>query len=496
MNKGESDNEPGRSRPRRRRLIILGAAVVVIAGAFGIYRLGVRRVRLGPVRHVILISLDTTRKDHFGCYDNKWIRTPRVDALADESIVFSDYMTVVPSTLASHTSLFTGKYPHSHGTPRNGFTVNLDNVMLPEVLETAGFRTVGFIGSFALASRFDFSQGFEHYDETFDRLIARPNEFEYQDQRSARSVTDAVIRHLDQSGVPDNLFLFVHYFDPHTSYAPPAPYDTLYGGSDATGRTAPDLNAVRRDLAKTGARATPGARALASSYAGEISYMDEHLGRLLDYLKTREILEESILIVTSDHGENFWEHPYYFDHGLTLYQTTTSAVCLIRMPGASRGGTRVDRLVASVDVLPTLLEYLDLPIPSGVDGEAIDLSGVGAETEPFMRFGEATKPAKETIEKNGRWHNSLKSRCVRQGDLKYIQTPYAGTEELYNLSVDPHEQENLLINPTRMTAARAAVLREELEAWSQSANPLPSRFESSQLEDTIRRLRALGYTGP
>ncbi|MBN2563148.1 MAG: sulfatase [Phycisphaerae bacterium] len=482
----------------RRRWSVTVVVVIAAAhaGMFGLYWYVAHPTYDGPVRHVIFVSMDTTRRDHFGCYGNQWIRTPRIDALAAESIVFTDYMTVVPTTLASHTSLFTGKYPHTHGTPRNGFTVNQENVMLPEVLKRAGFHNIGFIASFALDSRFGFSQGFDHYDETFDRLVTRPDDLEYQDQRSAQSVTDTVIRYLDQTGIPADLFLFVHYFDPHTYYAPPAPYDTLYQRPEAMSAAPPDLTAARDELARTEGKATPAAETLAARYAGEVSYMDEHIGRLLDYLEARGILDESILIVTSDHGENFWEHPSYFNHGLTTYQTTMSAVCMIRMPGGVQGGTRVDEAAASIDVLPTVLKHLGLPVPAGVEGKALDLTGTGVASTPRVRFGQATKLWDGNTVRDTRSRSLLEARCAVQGDLKYIQTPYVHTEELYDLSVDPHERNNLLIAPTSENAARAAELRERLDEWVQSADPLPSQFDRSQLDDTIRRLRSLGYAGP
>jgi arylsulfatase A-like enzyme len=447
----------------------------------------------GPVRHVILLSLDTTRKDHFGCYGNQWIRTPRIDALAAESILFRNHLTVAPSTLASHVSLFTGKYPHTHGTPRNGFTVNPQNVTLTELLRETGFYTAAFIASFALDSRFGLSQGFDHYDQVFDRLVPHPSQSEYQDQRSARAVTDAVIRHLDARGVSQNLFLFVHYFDPHTPYAPPPSYERLYAQASAVfPESPPDLNGVRRRLAQGGGGESPAARALAARYAGEISFMDEQVGRLLDYLEPRGILDESILIVTSNHGENFWEHPDYFNHGLTLYQPVISAVCMMRLPGATPGHRTVERPTASIDVLPTLLQYLGLPIPAGVEGQAIDIEGSSPPGEPVVRFSEATKPSLESLEPRT-WANQLKARCVRRGTLKYIRTPYASREELYDLATDPLEQHNLLHEPTPEAVAEAAELRELLAAWSRSADPLSSSFECNQLEETLNRLRSLGY---
>ncbi|MBU0638832.1 MAG: sulfatase, partial [Planctomycetes bacterium] len=323
-----------------------------------------------PARHVIVISLDTTRADHLGCYGNTEVRTPNIDALAAESILFTDYMTVVPTTLSSHLSLFTGKYSHTHGTPRNGFMVNRENLLLTEILQEAGFHTAGFIGSFALESRFDFNQGFDHYDERFERFVsvigAEHNE------RPAESVTNAVISYLDEIGIPDKLLLFVHYFDPHEPYDPPPPYNTMYGGAR---RVTPEhTEVVRQGIRQAGHEATVEAQVLARNYAGEISYMDEHVGRLLEDLRQRGVLDQALVLVTSDHGENFWEHRFYFNHGLTTYQTTLHAVCLLRLPRAAHGGTRVEQLVASIDVLPTLLSYLGLEIPPGVEGEALDLA--------------------------------------------------------------------------------------------------------------------------
>ena len=176
----------------------------------------------GPVRHVVFISLDTTRPDHFGFYGSPTVRTPNLDKLASESIVLDDFMTVAPTTLASHASLFTGKYPHSHGTPRNGFLVNDENVMLAELLQEAGFSTAGFAGAFPLASQFGIAQGFDHWNEEFERLDdALVNE------RAADRVTDAVIQYLDEADLGRKQFLFVHYFDPHAPYVSPSPYDTL-----------------------------------------------------------------------------------------------------------------------------------------------------------------------------------------------------------------------------------------------------------------------------
>ena len=472
---------------------MVGVGAVCVAAAVGSPRSAdAGPTGKSPARHVIVVSLDTTRADYFGCYGHPIVRTPRMDSLAAESILFTEYMTVVPTTLASHVSLFTGKYPHSHGTPGNGFSVNDENVMLAEVLRSAGFDTVGFAAAFSLHTRFGFAQGFDHYDERFDRL-AKSMGAGHQDERPADAVTDAVISFLDKSAIPNRLFIFVHYFDAHAPYEAPPPFDTMY---DPRGRTAlPDPATVAAEYRRNPGKNAPLMQRLAAQYAGEISFLDQQLGRLLDYLRRREVLDDAILLVTSDHGENLADHEEFFNHGQTTFRGTMRGVCLVRLPQARLGGTRVHQLVASIDALPTLLDYIGLPIPEGVEGEAIDLLRADAPFPARTRFGQATKPWQNT-EADPRWHNMRKARCVRRGDFKFIQVPYAVREELFNLALDPQERNNLLLTATPEVRAQAAELKRKLEAWAESAAPLPSRYNPSQMQETIERLRSLGYLKP
>jgi arylsulfatase A-like enzyme len=497
-------------------VLAVGLALGTLA-AFGTYALGIgfdralRRVRGGaaaaaalgvvlaagcapqppPPRHVVFISLDTTRADQLGLYGNSRVRTPRLDALAAESVVLDDFMTVVPTTLASHASLFTGTYPHRHGVPRNGFVVDDANLMLAEILGEHRFTSAGFAASFAISERFRIAQGFDHWDEAFERAAGAEGRF--QDERPAAAVTDAVVEWLEASGVPERLFLFVHYFDPHAPYAAPAPYDTLY---DPRGREdLPDWFSVSSSCNAAGGERSAAAERLALQYAGEVSYMDEHVGRLLDALRERGVLDEALLVVTSDHGENFWEHPSCFDHGFTPYQTTTRAVGIVRLPGGRLGGTRLPRLAATVDVLPTVLGLLGVPEPERIDGTVIELEPTDSDSDSDpIRFAQATKPW-EGVEIDPRWKNALKARCARRGPDKLIQVPYQEREELYDLERDPLEQHDLLREPTPEIESRVRALRAELEAWAASADPLPSSFEDERREDTLRRLKALGYLG-
>jgi arylsulfatase A-like enzyme len=440
----------------------------------------------GAARHVILISLDTTRADFLGCYGNEQVKTPSLDRVASESIQFTDYMTAAPSTLASHASLFTGKYPHTHGAARNGFVVSEENATLAEVLKEAGFHTAAFIGAFPLDSRFQLAQGFDHYDQAFS-LLAETHGGGH-DERRAEEVTEAAMRYLEDTGIPERLFLFVHYFDPHLPYDPPSPYDRMYDPDGPLG--AVDVDAVRRECLASPGGASPTARRLSLQYAGEVSYMDHHIGRLLDFLRRKGVLDQALLIVTSDHGEGLCEPTEPFDHGTTTVQSTVRSVGMIRSPGSATAGTKLTGTASAIDVLPTVLEALNLPIPSGVEGEAIDLARPDAAR---VRFCEATRPNDRSVEVPGEWTNARKERCVRDGRWKFIQTPWLSTERFFDLDADPLETTNLLDSPTEESQAAAGELRRKLEAWAASARPLPSQFDTSQREETERRLRSLGY---
>jgi len=429
------------------------------------------------IQHIVVISLDTTRADHFGFAGNEWIRTPNLDAFAKRAIVFDNYITVVPTTLASHATLFTGKYPHNHGVPRNGYAIPPENVMLPEILQESGFHTAGFIASVVLDSRFGFHQGFDHFDN--ESGTYRPGE----------EITDAAIRYLDTLEGNKRLFLFAHYYDPHQPYEAPAPYQTQYDPDGLEGL--PPLAKVIGRGEFSRAQKDDFAGRYAKQYASEISYMDEHIGRLLDDLERRGILDRALVVITSDHGENLWNHPDFFNHGVTVFETVTRCVGMIRLPAGPAYPARVDGVVASIDFMPTVLKAIGVTAPADIDGESLDLETIGDGFPARVRFGQATKPRSRSIEEGQLWRNQQKARFIRDGRFKFVQTPYRDTEELYDLESDPGETQNLLENSTHAHGALAAELRSHLEFWAASGAGLTT--EETQDPETLEKLRSLGY---
>ena len=446
--------------------------------------------------HVILISLDTLRPDYLGLYGHPWVKTPHLDALAKDAVVLDDCSAPVPTTLASHTSLFSGLYSHRHGVPRNGFVVHDDNVTLAELLEDAGYATAGFIGSFALSSRFNIDQGFQHYDEYPSGTgFHRPKfvDDSRARERDAESITDAVMDHLDSAAIDRPLFLFVHYFDAHAPYSVRESHRDSYRTRTVAPPNGDAADAIRRRMKYlTGQSEFKEANHLIRRYAEQITFLDEHLGRLLRYLDDRSVLDNAIVVVTSDHGESLWGHAPYFDHGKTVYQDTIRAVGIIRLPGGRHGGTRITYPTSTLDLLPTTLANLDIDGPPEQHGIALRLKD--GDTPPKLRplFAEATKPSNVEPDGEDAWTNRQKARSIRLGKWKLIQTPYLNNRlKLYDLEADPGERRNLA-SETSMSE-RLTDLRDRLAEWTESAKPRPSAYVTGDETDTREALKALGY---
>lgn len=470
------------------------------------------------IRHVLLISLDTLRADHLGCYGHEFVQSPALDDLAAEGVLFEQCISTAPTTLASHTSLFTGKYPHTHGVPRNGFEVHDDNVMLPEVLREHGFRTAGFAGAAPLDTDVNFHQGFDEYDAEFS-LTEGVREGIYQ--RPANEVTDAALGWLDgrDGSVDERFFLFLHYYDIHAPYEFPAPYAGMYAeGGQAIDASMGGLGRVRSALAveamapgqkpraaanedgfarRLRERDGPGlakGRRMIAEYAAGVTWTDHHLGRLLDGLRERGLLDETLVVVTSDHGETLIDHANLFNHGISVYDSESHVPLILRFPGGRHGGTRVEEVVSNIDVLPTLLTLLELPTPAGSEG--VDVSAVldGERVDRGPVFSEATKPfSKPRFNDDPVWKNQGKFQAIRTGRYKYMFRLPDQKFRLYDLRSDPTEERNLLLGGAELSEEVRAELDGALRYWRDSAAPLGA--DQSQSEEQIKALEALGYAG-
>ena len=394
---------------------------------------------------VLLITLDTTRADRLGAYGKEQAGTRNLDALAREGALFEWAFTTVPITLPAHASILTGTYPDRHGVHDNGWALPPEPVTLAEVLREADYRTAAFVSAFPLYSRFGLDRGFEVYD---DKLPAQRTARRSVQQRFAQEVVEEASTWLTRLDPEDPFFLWVHFYDPHNAYWPPPPYTQWY---------ASDL------------------------YQGEIAYMDEWIGELLEHLEEAGRADDTIVAVVADHGEALGEHGER-THAELIYNSTMRVPLILR--GAHiDAGRRISEPVSVVDLLPTLLDLVSLEIPREVQGTSL---------APALR-GES--PPSRSI-----YFESLYSRLhhgwselrsiVREG-WKYIEAPAAtGEGELYALAADPDELHDRVAEHPDV----ARRLREELDSQRSSPTRGSSLVSPPSLrEDEQRKLEALGY---
>ncbi len=313
-----------------------------------------------PRPSILLITLDTCRADHFSCYDSSLPTTPNLDRLARDGRRYLHAFSAAPSTAPSHASILTGKYPtrHTVGLANNEYTLAPSTTTLAELLQSAGYRTGAVVSNPVLRATVGFDQGFATYDDRFEGV-------EPTRRLPERYADRAVELALDWLEPEDARpwFLWLHLQDPHGPYLPPADWScdlpsdpdadssTLPAGSDHTGHGAiPRYQLVEGRLAISDYR---------RRYACEVSYLDHHLGRLLDHLSDRPDHRNTLVIVTADHGEALGEDGYYFAHGHSIAPDQVHVPLLLAGPGVSRGET-VAQPVTNVSIFATVLDLVDL----------------------------------------------------------------------------------------------------------------------------------------
>ncbi len=401
-------------------------------------------------RNLVLVTIDTLRADRLGCYGSTTVATPNLDRLAREGAMAPQVAVHVPLTRPSHVSLLTGLLPAEHGVRDNVSPPLSARVpTLAETLRSAGFRTGAFVSSIVLSRQSGLARGFETYDDRFEGERSDVRFLNTIQKRGDRTLEPA-LRWLEENRAAGRLFAWVHLYDPHDPYEPPEPYATRYAGRP---------------------------------YDGEVAWSDELVGRLDAALRRLGLARDTLLVVTSDHGEGLGEHGETV-HGFFLYQTTTAVPLLVRGPGVVPGG-RLAVTARTIDVLPTALDLLGLAVPAVMKPSgrslAAALRGPATLAEepataesllPLLHFG---------------WSDL---RSLREGRWKYIQAP---RPELYDLQEDPGEMRNLAADqPARAEALRAALSR-RLAQERTIADAAPST--SGVPADLLEKLGALGYLG-
>ena len=395
---------PKKPRPRDLILAVLLPAIVAVIVFFVFFHSGRRAATANPGSNVLLITLDTTRADHLGYAGHAAARTANLDRLAASGVRCQAAYSPVPLTLPAHCSIFSGLYPPGHKVRNNGsYFLPAAVTTLAEILERHGYRTSAVVSSFVLDSRFGLDQGFAVYDDDFAAGGAKT----YDSQRDAAAVFAAFSSRL--AGLDGGKFFsWVHFFDPHAPYDPPEPYRSAF--ADAP-------------------------------YDGEIAFMDHYVGEIVALLEKKQLLKNTLVVIAGDHGEAFGEHGER-GHQVFCYDENLRVPLIFSAPGSLPPGLRLKQRASLVDIMPTILEYLRLPVPSSLQGRSL---------LPAMREGKM--PAQdlylESFFASEAFHCAPIQGIIR-GRFKYLDLP---RPELYDLLADPGERENLV-------SARAASARE------------------------------------
>jgi len=452
---------------------------------------------------VVLVTLDTTRADHIGALGAAGDPTPNLDALASEGALFTRAYAQIPVTGPSHASILSGVDPWTHETLANGVALPEEVEVLPQRLHAEGYRTAGFVSAFVLDGAFGFDRGFMVYDDEFlrPRGISALSPVRVYEQlrvrlgavseveRRADATVDAALAWADAAGADEPFFLWVHLFDPHGPYAPPPPYDRRYYDGDPRD-PAHDTMASVGEVAAYMRPSLEGITDVAwplAQYRGEVSFADAELGRLVDGLRTRGMLDDAVIVVVADHGESLTEHDYYFNHGAHLYEPSLRVPLVVVGPGVP-AGARVDELVEVVDVAPTVLELLALPPTAELSGRSllpvVRGESAGERVARSICFDRASNQATGSFMRYRRIG-------LRGQTFSFIYRE-EGAEELYNLVDDPQERVDLAARAEQGFLVQELTARAEelLAAVGQGA---VDRAAGDLGPGVQQRLEALGY---
>ena len=425
----------------------------------------------GPDFSVILISVDTTRADYLGCYGHPKSKTPNIDRFASEGTRFSQCISSAPLTLPSHATMLTGSYPFVHGARDNAiFTLAPSNVTLPEIFRAAGYATHGEVAAQVLDRKYGIDQGFDTFGDVerkskkidlqdFNRVWGRdaledstepqisPVRAVIEPDRKADEITRRGIELLKaKAEANERFFMFLHYFDPHWPHEAPARFSGEFK----------------------------------DSYLAEIAFFDEQFGKLMDAVRELGLDDETLVILTSDHGEGRGEHGEH-THSVFIYDSTLHVPLIMWCPGQVPAGQVVEEQVRLVDLAPTIVDFVGLDRTSQMQGTSLLPFVADPTLEMRLPCYSDTMVPQNTLD-----YSALRS--LRVDGWKYILAPVS---ELYDIEEDRKE----LFNLARLEEERAAAMKEELRSIiADSPAPTAGRGALRALdEDEARKMAALGY---
>ncbi|MFQ5718076.1 MAG: sulfatase [Acidobacteriota bacterium] len=446
---GSIPRSAGRARTLMANSLLAGLCLVVACSSPPEETAGATATSEGGVRHIVVISVDTLRADHLGCYGYERDTSPFIDELAAGGVLFEQAISSAPWTLPSHASLLSGVYPSTHRAVDGREGIAPSVTLAAERFGAAGWATGGFVSSWFVSHRYGFDRGFDRFDD-FEQTLNSNTKHKVDGAR----VIDEAVRWLRQHAA-EPFFLFVHLYDVHFNYDPPSPHRELFD----TGYDGP-LPAYRKYSYYLD-HPLP-ADVLAAEiglYDGAIHYADAQIQRLHAVLAELGRADDTLIVLTADHGEEFFERGSW-GHAHTLYEEQVHVPLILRGPGLSP--RRVSTQVRHVDVLPTLLDLAGLPVAPGLHG--VSLRGLTGGPAPGGT-GRAPRPA---FLETSRFGSNVIG--LRRDGAKVIYDLKAGTLRLFDLVHDPGEQTDRAVTDV----ARLDAMEDEL--LTAAAALLPDRW--------------------
>lgn len=463
----DMDGQPKGKRWQR------GGAVLLLLGGLLVLLMRQPSPQAAERPSLIVLVIDTVRADRLSSYGHHRLTTPVLDHVAREGVLFERATSASAWTLPSVSSILSGLPPSAHGV--RAYEDQLPDAVetVAEQLQAAGYHTA-FLGVNSLfeAGR-NLQQGFDYYFGI--------------DEISGEELNQRLQAWLQERPKDKPTFLYVHYFDPHCRYVPPEPYRQLYWPPSEAQRTHRTMTPEQWRLMHECFQLhfNPGEPVLdvdyyLSEYDAELRHVDQVVGLFLERLKTVGLYDQSLLVLTSDHGEEFYDHGGY-GHGKVLNEHTVHVPLMVKLPRGAQAGRRESGRVSSLDLAPTLLSYAGLPIPKRLPGLNLRpvLEGQGTLDPERAVFAETDYEGKQ--------------RAVLQGTFKLLVSPNKSRPTaLYDLSTDPGEQRDLLKQQPKKVAALTQALEQFEAAALEVSEDIPgSRQELTQ--ETLEQLRALGY---
>jgi len=340
----------------KRRSVYIVSFIFLIIFSFFLYKTFFKPKSELP--NILFITVDALRADHMGVYNYKYDTSPNIDKFAEDSIVFNRAFCPIPKTSASFASMFTGLHPFVHGTRPNLSTLKLKYLTLAEALKSKGYYTFGMTSNGNLSSKFKFNQGFDRYEEVWNK---------FPKDKSSYFITDESIRFLKVKKQKP-FFLWIHYIDTHTPYIPPKEYIE----KREPGRKILEIKnsiILGTMTEKKNLRKNQNEGFFISLYDAEVKFVDNEIGKVLNQLEKSGLKSNTIVIISADHGEALGKYNYFFDHGLLAFNSSIRVPLIVSIPGMKSG--RVNYNVSLMDIFPTILKKLNIKMPYKIQGHSL-----------------------------------------------------------------------------------------------------------------------------